>query len=373
MGFMSDINGTAAGGEARGSPPPDRFQQRMNKSLSVLGGSARGMAAIILISLLVIVLLVLLLSKSPAKTLILFFLGPLRNVYYFGNMLNSSVPLIFGGLGITVAIRAGNLNLGGEGQIYSGAFVTTVVAIALARLGPFGAVLALLSGMVFSGLVAALSGFCKARWNTNELITTFLLSNALILVINYCITGPFKDPATNLQSTQKIPEIFYLPRVLPPSNLSAALFIALAAAVLVWVFLYRTRSGYDLRMSGLSPMFSRYGGISPGISVILSMFISGAFYGLGGGLAIYGTYYSAIKEFSSGFGWNSLAAAFIARSRPLFVIPAALFFAWINSGARMAMQFSDVTYEIASLVQSVVFFLVTAGAVLELFKKGNIK
>jgi simple sugar transport system permease protein len=78
-----------------------------------------------------------------------------------------------------------------------------------------------------------------------------------------------------------------------------------------------------------------------------------------------------MKEFSSGFGWNSLAAALIARSRPGFVIPAALFFAWINSGARMAMQISDVTFEIASVVQSIVFFLVTASVSRELFKKGD--
>lgn len=89
-------------------------------------------------------------------------------------------------------------------------------------------------------------------------------------------------------------------------------------------------------------------------------------------MAVYGTYYSTMKEFSSGMGWNGLAVALIARNRPQAVIPAAVFFAWIGSGARIAMQFSDITFEIASIVQSVVFFLVTSAVLLDLFKKQRI-
>jgi simple sugar transport system permease protein len=253
--------------------------------------------------------------------------------------------------------------------MYAGAFVTAIAAIALAPLGYFGAIIAIAAGAVFSGGVAALSGVCKVRWNTNELITTFLMSNALILIINYLITGPFLDPAANLQSTQKIPAAFHLPRILPPSNLSAALIFAVIAVLLGQLFLYRTRAGYEIRICGLNLMFAKYGGISVGWSMTLSMFLSGALYGIGGGMAVYGTYFSAIKEFSSGLGWNALAVALIARSRPAGIIPAALFFAWIESGARMAMQFSDVTFEIASVVQSAVFFLVTSAVLRNLFSK----
>jgi simple sugar transport system permease protein len=352
---------------------PTRFQQGFNRALSALGGSSggpaihglAGMALILLISLAAVVLLVLVLSKTPGKKLGYFFLGTLRNRYYLGNMLNSGIPLIFGGLGVSIALQAGNYNLGGEGQIYSGAFITTLCALALAPLGWVGALLALLAGSCFAGLTAAFSGFCKVRWNTNELITSFLVSNMLILVVNYCITGPFLDPDTNLQSTRKIPESFRLSRILPPSSLSTALFIALFAVVVVWFFLYRTRLGYEMRLTGFNPLFARYGGISEPLTRILAMFLSGALYGLGGGLAIYGTYYSAMKEFSAGIGWNSIAVALIARTRPALVIPAALFFAWIGSGARMAMQFSDVTVEIASIAQSMVFFLVTSAVLRE--------
>lgn len=332
---------------------------------------AGGVAIILLIPMILMTLMALFLSRDPARTLAYFFLGPLRNVYYFGNMLNGAIPLIFGGLGVSVAMRGGRLNLGGEGQIYSGAFVTTIAALALTRLGAAGAVLALLAGTVFAGLAAGFSGFLKEKWEANELITTFLISNALLLFTNYGITGPFLDPETNLQSTRKIAESWRLPHILPPSNLSAALFYALAITVLVHLFLYRSRAGYETRLCGFNPWFAKYGGIDTRRNTVLAMGISGALYGLGGGMAVYGSYYAAIKEFSAGMGWNGLAVALLARSKPGAVIPAAVFFAWIGAGARMAMQFSDVTYELAAIVQSAIFFLVSSAVLWNLFAGGD--
>ncbi len=332
-----------------------------------------GIILIVCISLAAVIVLALLLSKTPAKTLQYFFLGPLKNLYYFGNMINGSIPLIFGGLGVSLAMRSGNFNLGGEGQIYSGALVTTLCAIAFAPLGLFGAILALLLGATTAGLLAGVSGLLRMKWNTSELITTFLVSNAVVLFVNYFISGPFMDPTTNLISTRKIPESFRLTGILPPSSLSTALFIAILAIIAVQLYLYKTRSGYKLRMTGLNSCFARYGGIDTRTYMVLPMFLSGFLYGLGGGVTIYGTYYACIKEFSFGMGWNGLAVALIAKNKPSAVIPAALFFAYIEAGARSAMLHSDVTFEIASIVQSIVFFLITSEILLNLFHKKGVR
>ncbi|MDR2258606.1 MAG: ABC transporter permease, partial [Treponema sp.] len=307
---------------AERAPPESRLPDWLAGALRP--EASGGVLLILLISLLATVALALMLSKTPGKTLWYFFLGPLRNIYHFGNMLNSAVPLILGGTGVSIAMRANRFNLGGEGQVYAGAFFTTVTALALARWGTAGAVLALMAGALFSGFAAGLSGLCKAKWNTSELITSFLLSNALVLIVNYLVTGPFLDPGTNLQSTRKIPLPFRLPLILPPSNLSVALCIALGAVILAQVFLTRTRLGYEIRIAGINETFARYGGINTKAHTVFVLFISGVFYGLAGGLAVYGTYYGTVKEFSSGLGWNGLAAALIARFHPPAVIPASL-------------------------------------------------
>jgi simple sugar transport system permease protein len=328
-----------------------------------------GMTLIIGLALLFAVALSFWLSKQPGVTLWYFFLGPLQNTYYFGNMINGALPLIFGGLGVSLAMKGGTFNLGGEGQIYAGGFVATICAMYLEPFGLFGAALALFTGALVAGCISGMSGIFKMKWDTSELITSFLLSNAILLVINYLIAGPFMDRSTNLIATQKIPMAFRLPPILQPSSLSTALYLSILAVILVQIYLYKTKSGYELRMCGSNRVFAEYGGIRVKRYAVLPMFLSGAFYGLGGGIAIFGTYYACIKEFSSGMGWNGLAVALIARFKPSAVIPAALFFSYVESGARSAMINSDVTFELASVVQAIVFFLVSSEVLQQVFRK----
>jgi len=342
-----------------------RLTDALRPSLAFSGG----IIVITLIALLVLVLLTLILSETPGRTLYYFFAGPFLNVFSFGNMLNNTIPLILGGLGVSVAMQTGNLNLGGEGQIYSGAFVATITAIALAPLGYLGAFAAILAGSLFAGMVAAFSGFCKARWDANELITSFLLSHALMLIVNFFVNGPFLDPDTNLQATVRIPAEFRFPLILLPSNLSTALFVALCAVIVVHVFIKNTKLGYEFRMAGANEMFARYGGINTKRNTVLAMFFSGALYGMAGSMMIFGTFHRTIREFSVGLGWDGLATALVAGFYPIALIPSSFFFAWISSGARIAMQNSDITFEVASIVQAVILFLVTSAVLRNLFLK----
>jgi len=361
---------------AASGPPEESFQNRLgdispNVSFSI------GAFFIPVISLLVLVLLIFILSDTPASALYFFFAGPFKNLLSFTNMVNSAVPLIFGALGVTVAMKGGHFNLGGEGQVYLGAFATTAAALALSAnqavsLGAIGIVLAVVCGVLASAAAAAFCGLCKARWNTNELITTFLLSNAIILIVNYLVTGPFLDPETSLISTKKIDENMRLSLILKPSNLNTGLYICLVFTIIVHLFLTRTKKGYEIRIAGNNEIFARYGGVNTKLNTVLAMAASGGLYGLAGSISVLGTYYAVIKEFSAGLGWNGLAVALIAGFYPPAVIPSALFFAWLGAGARIAMQNTGLTPETASIVQAFVFFLSTSLLIRNFFaRKGR--
>jgi len=325
------------------------------------------------ISILTVFLLIFILSGTPLKTLYFFFIGPFRNLYSFGNLLNNAIPMIFGALGIIIAMKAGNLNLGGEGQVYLGAFTTTAAALSLAKFGAIGAFIAAVAGALASGALSAFSGFCKARWKTPEIITTFLLSCAVIPIINFFVTGQFLDPETSLISTKKIAENMRLPQILKPSSLNSGVFIALVFVFIVWFFLYKTKTGYEFRIAGNNEMFARYGGIHTKLNTVIAMAMSGALYGLAGGIAVLGTHYAVIKEFSTGLGWSGLTVALIAGFSPIAVIPCALFLAWTETGARIAMQNTGITYEISYIIQAVIFFLSTSLAVKNIFERGGKK
>ncbi|MDY4888736.1 MAG: ABC transporter permease [Sphaerochaetaceae bacterium] len=320
---------------------------------------------ILLIAVALVLILCLLLSSTPLKTMSLFFFGPLRNVYNFGNMLNYTTVMIFGGLAVSIAMKGGSYNLGGEGQIYLGGFIATLTALALGGTALFsskaggaaGAIISILAGMLASGILSGFSGWCRMRLNTSEMITSFLLSSAVVMVVNYMITGPFMDTTSNLLTTSKIPESMWLARILPPSNLSTSIVIALIMVACISFWLRGTRSGYAMRMTGMSSRFAVYCGLNTKLHTWLPMFFSGALYGLGGALSVFGTYHASLRDFQSGLGWNGFAVALIARFEPRAVIPAALLFAWIESGSRIAMQGSDVTSKIAAIVQASIFFL----------------
>jgi ABC-type uncharacterized transport system permease subunit len=326
------------------------------------------------IAFFIAVVLIFLLSRQPLTTIYFFFAGPFTNRYYFGNMLNTAIPLAFTGLGIAVAFKASVFNLGGEGQVYAGALVATMVLLARPEVdGYLGAPAALAAAMFSGALLAGMSGFFKMKWGTDELISSFLISSAVIYLVNYFITGPLDDPGNSMLATRAIAQQYRFLGIFPPSKLDvSAVFVVLAAAA-VFFLLFHTHWGYEMRMCGLNREFSRYGGINVSTYVVLPMILSGALHGLAGAVAVMGTYHMAVKEFSYGLGWNGIAVALIAKNNPLGVLPAAVFFAYLDAGAKAAMLHADVTFEIAAVVQSAVFYLITAQAVYGFLRRGAMR
>jgi simple sugar transport system permease protein len=315
------------------------------------------------------VVLLLAFSTSFGDALGLFFLGPFKNKYYFGNMLNDSIAFALTGLGISVAFASKNFNLGGEGQVYSGAIATTAVCVAFPGGGLPVVLLAVLAGMAVGGVLGGFSGYLKRALAVDELISSFLASAAVVLIGDYMITGPLQDPASNFQTTVEIADSFKLAKILPPSSLSTACLIAIAASIVLKLAMDRTRFGFELRLCGSNREFARYVGVDTGFFDTAPMVISGALHGLAGAAMILGTYYKAMRGFSAGVGWAGIAVALIAGNRPLAVLPAALFFAYLETGAKAVMVGADVTSEIVSVVQSVIFFLISARVLEGLFRK----
>ena len=149
-------------------------------------------------------------------------------------------------------------------------------------------------------------------------------------------------------------------KIFMPSKLNISVVIAVMTSAGIFFFMYHTHWGYEMRMCGMNREFSRYGGINVSAYLVGPMVLSGALHGLSGGVSILGTHHMALKEFSFGFGWNGIAVALIAKNHPLGVLPSAVFFAYLDAGAKAAMIHSDVTFEIAAIIQSVIFYLVTA-------------
>ncbi|MDR0496325.1 MAG: ABC transporter permease [Treponema sp.] len=308
-----------------------------------------------------------------------FFFGPWSSPWFFGNTLDGIALLLTASLGAAIAFRGGTFNLGGEGQIYLGGLTASVVlltgrgwltwhhwAVAGNDGGlpaPILLILAALTAMVTGALLGGFSGLLKKKFGMNELISSFLLSSALIPLADYLVKGPWRDSTGNLLALSAFSDDLMLSRLLPPSNLSTSFIFALLLVFCGHVFINRTSPGYQFRISGAALDFARFGGIDHEKAWIPAMSISGALFALAGFFAVAGTYGRCHAGFPGGLGWSAIAVAFIAGNRPLALLPAALVFGWLKSGSDLALLATGLNLETSSFIQAVVLLFATVNFV----------
>lgn len=262
---------------------------------------------------------------SPLKAYRLIFLGTFKTTSTMGNALANSIPLMLAGLAVSLAGKAGILNLGVEGQLYIGGMLGTVCALFLPvqnRILMLFLVLAvsMLGGMLWGGIV----GVLKAKFKTNEVVVA--------LMLNY-----------------------------------AAIFIAGIVSVLIWFIFQYTVVGYKLRSIGSNAKASLANGIQCGRYLILSMCLSGAVAGLIGSTEIMGKYYRFTEGFSNDIGFTGVAIAALAGYNPFAVVLVSILFGILNAGSLTLGREMGVSSKMFMVMQGIIVLFVATPYLLELF------
>lgn len=302
--------------------------------------------------------ILLLSAPKPAEAAIDFVTGTFTSTFYFGTFLNTAVLLAFAALGDSISIKSGNLNLGGEGQIYTGGFIAAIIFTS-----PLPPVIAVISGLAAAaagGAVQVLfSALLRQLKKANVLLTSFLISAAIIPVIDSLIAGKFRGQTGNLLATQFIPENLRLLQILPPSPLNVSIIAIPFLCVIFHIFLNKTKAGKRLIIWGAAPEFAHYCGYSENKSLYISLIISGAMHGITGGIAVLGTYFTCHSGFYGGMGWNALSCALLAQSEPLLIIPASLVLSWLYTSAGRVSLMQSIQFDISSLIQGIILFCIS--------------
>ena len=299
-------------------------------------------------------------SSDPQQAIGAFLFTPFSNAFFLGNLLDEAGLILLCALGFLLGMRMGVFNLGGEGQAYLGALVAAETALHLPFLPfPLGLLIGIAAAVAAAAMIGAISAMLWRYLGINELISTFLLSSALIPLIDFALSGPLRDQANNLLASPAVSPDFWLLRVLPPSSLNLGLLMGIALSFLLFFIMKRTRWGFEMRLSGDSREFSRTQGIAVHAQVFLVLAIGAGLQGLAGAFAVYGSHHAAFSGISSGLGWNGIAAALIGRNHPVGAILGALIFAWLGAGAQAAMIHSNISFELSTIIQGTVFLLVT--------------
>lgn len=291
----------------------------------------------VLLALLVTSIPILLSGKSPSLaywSLLKGALGSLDNVAF---ALNKCTPYILTATGVALCFRAGMINIGGEGQIAIGALVASWVALNASG-PPFLIVFLALAGGVIAGAVwAGIAAAIRLTRGVHEVLSTLLLNFIGVLVVSAMLNGSMGEEGAGFPQSPLFEDRVLLPKLISGYELHVGFIIALAVAVLAQILLWRTRFGFQLRLLGGSRPAADYAGVSFAAGVMAVMLLGGGLAGLAGAIEVLGVHYRLIEGFSQGFGFTAVAVALLGAADPLVVIPAALFFGFLQAGA-LAMQ-----------------------------------
>ena len=299
-----------------------------------------------------------------------FFLYCFSSAYGIGLWLNTAGILMFGALGNCAANRSGNMFLGGEGIIYLSGFTACTVFVSTASLpAPVSFILSLFASIAVSVLFTLILAFLYEAKGTLILLSSFILSSAVIPLIDGAITSSKTSDLSNLLALPFISKDVRLTKLIPPSPFNVSFFAALILCVVLYILFTRTRYGRRMSIWGTAPEFAKYSGFDRKSNTYGSMILCGVLHGLSGFFSVCGTYYTCHKGFYAGMGWNALTASLIAKSNPLFVLPSTLFLSWLFNSTDYIALTHNFGFDVTSILQGIILFLTAVPVTFSFIKK----
>jgi simple sugar transport system permease protein len=301
----------------------------------------------VLAALIIGAIMLVALGADPIRGFSKLFSGAFGSTSALTETALKATPLLFVGVGITIAFRANVINIGGEGQMVAGGLLSTIVALNAPDIGPFVMIpLVLAAGLLGGAIWGAIPGALKAYYGVNEILSTIMLNVVAVQLMNYLLRGPLIDPleverGTRIPQTERLMESADLPVLFGRLHLGP--FIAVLFAVIAYIVLWRTPLGYRVRAVGQNTDASRYAGIPVKRTIVLALTMSGALCGLAGAVLVFGSEGhrmvtdGSTAGFTGSAGFNGIVAALFGALHPLWTIPASFLFGGLLVGG-LALQ-----------------------------------
>jgi ABC-type uncharacterized transport system permease subunit len=315
----------------------------------------------VLVALVISAVVLLILRVNPLTAYGAMFRGAFGSSSGWYQSLVKATPLLLVGLGICIAFKASVINIGGEGQIIMGALAGTVVAFSMPEApGIILVPVCMAAGFLAGAFWGFIPGYLKARYKVNEILSTIMMNHIALQFMNFLLSGPLMDPearsaGTFLAQTARLPENSWLSRIVPQTLMHSGVYVALLMAIVVYVFLWRTTIGFEIRAVGLNPQASLYSAINVRVNQALSMTLAGGLAGLAGIIEILGVHRRILEGFTGGFGFTGIVAALLGSLHPLGLIPASILFGGLLVGANTMQRAVQVP---SALIQAILGLVV---------------
>lgn len=321
------------------------------------------------ISLIIGFAIILIVSEEPLSTIYYFVVGPIAKVRYMGNVIELAIPLIFSGLATAILFQAGLFNMGAEGIYYFSGLIAAIVGIKYSLPVVLHPIMAIAAGALFGMLVMLVIGFFKAKWNASELVMSLMFNSILYGIGMYILNYYYRDTDVSLVASYKLKETVRLINIVPKTRIHAGLIIVLLTVLVGHLFLYRTKWGYEIRMTGINRDFAKHSGMNTTKVILIASLVSGIIAGMGGSVEIIGMYDRFKWAALPGLGFDGALVAMLAKNKPVNVIYAGVFLAYIRIGADLMARMTNVPSEMVYIMQAVIILLISGGRFLQNYKE----
>ncbi|MCL4425193.1 MAG: ABC transporter permease [Firmicutes bacterium] len=307
-------------------------------------------------------------GHDPLKVYEIMAEGAFGSKYGLSETVVKSIPLMLTGLGVSIAFKMLLWNIGAEGQLYMGAFAASWVALSFPDASPGFLLSAMfLAGFLGGALWGLLPALPRAFLGVNEVITSLMLNYVAILWVDYLVYGPWKDPkGFNFPLTAPFTPSADLPTFFG-TRIHLGLVVALAAAAILNVVLWRTRWGYEIRVIGESPAAARYAGMNIARNILLVMFLSGGLAGLAGMTEVAGITHRLQHGISPGYGYSAIIIAWLSKLSPGAVVLVSFLLGALLVGG-YSIQSSGLPAATVSMLQGAILFFVLGSEILTKYR-----
>lgn len=329
------------------------------KQIEKIMDVAKTLAAVLL-SFAATILLICLVSSTPLETVKDFFLGPFQTTRRMGNIIEMTIPICFTGCGICIMYSTGHINMGSSGYFYMGGLAASVLAYSVLLPAGVHPVACILFGGIVTALIAAIPAILCIKWDINEVVSSLMLNYIWVYLGSWVLRNFMLDPNAGFNASQAYQETAKLSRIVPGTRIHLGLLIAVAVVIFSWLFLKKTKWGYQIRMMGVNSKFAVYSGMGVTGILLSSQMLGGFIAGIGGATEVLGMYTRFEWAAAPTTGFDGIMVAAIAQRNPALVPVAALFLAYVRVGADVISRTSDVPSEIVSIIQALIIMLVGA-------------
>ena len=311
-----------------------------------------------------------LLGVDPIRAVFTFFVEPVSTLDGLAELCVKATPLVLIGVGLSLGFQANVWNIGAEGQLTIGALAGGGLALAFYQTES----VLLLPGMLLCGILggmawSAVPAFLKTRFNTNEILTSLMMTYVGLLVLAYLVHGPWKDPeGMNFPESRLFHESAILPVLLADTRLHLGWLLALLVVAAAWVLISRHLVGFQIRVVGLAPRAARFAGFREKKLIWFTLLFSGGCAGLAGIVEVAGPLAQIVPSLSPGYGFTAIIVAFLGRLHPIGVLLAGLLMALTYLGGESAQIFMNLPNAVTGVFQGMLLFFLLACDVLIKFR-----